>query len=209
MSYPPSPLSTSAKINNIHTKEFFFNPHLLTPHPPSPPPLTLSTFIDIINILKEIFFLNFSLSFFLIIARYRLNNTKYVLKWSEKKRQQVPKFNKKPYPHCPTPPGLIHIFEINFWIIVIVKYFSKLFLTAVFCLAELLRQLCLVWLTSFESCVILGWFFLIFLLSGWMILTVLIYFAKLFNHICVTWFLYEDSFVLFSWFLLQTYGLWR
>ena len=32
--------------------------------------------------------------------------------WS-KKHQKVPKLNKKPYPPCPTPPGLIHILEIN------------------------------------------------------------------------------------------------
>ena len=39
------------------------------------------------------------------MARYRLNATIYVLKW-QKKHQKVPKFNKKPYPHYPTPPPL-------------------------------------------------------------------------------------------------------
>ena len=36
--FPPPPLSTSAGVNNIHTKEFFY-PHLLTP-----PPLALIHF---------------------------------------------------------------------------------------------------------------------------------------------------------------------
>ena len=45
------------------------------------------------------------------MARYRINTTKYLLKWP-KNHQKVPKFNKKPYPHCPPPPGLIHILEI-------------------------------------------------------------------------------------------------
>ena len=43
----PPPLSTSAKVNNIHTKEFVY-PHL-GPHPPSP----LSTFIKNNNIFSS------------------------------------------------------------------------------------------------------------------------------------------------------------
>ena len=52
--------------------------------------------------------------FFLIMVRYRLDSTKYVIKES-KKHQKVPKSYKKLYPHCLTPPPLrlIHFFKIN------------------------------------------------------------------------------------------------
>ena len=54
--FTPPPLSTSAEVNNIHTKEFLLST-FADPHPPRP----LSTFIDINNI-----FLNFYLLIFLI-----------------------------------------------------------------------------------------------------------------------------------------------
>ena len=41
--------------------------------------------------------------FFLIMARYRLNTSKYVLKWP-KKHQEVPKFNKKNMSTLSKPP---------------------------------------------------------------------------------------------------------
>ena len=48
------------------------------------------------------------------MTRYRLNTTKYVLKWP-KKHQKVPKFNKITLSTLSDPPplGLIHIFKIN------------------------------------------------------------------------------------------------
>ena len=49
----------------------------------------------------------------MITARYRLNTTKYVLKW-QKKHQKVPKFNKITLSTLSTPPlWLIHFFKIN------------------------------------------------------------------------------------------------
>ena len=48
------------------------------------------------------------------MTRYRLNNTKYVLKWP-KKHLKVPKFNKITLStlYDPPPLRLIHIFKIN------------------------------------------------------------------------------------------------
>ena len=48
------------------------------------------------------------------MARYRLNTTKYLLKWP-KKHQKVPKFNKITLSTLSDPPSLrlIHIFKIN------------------------------------------------------------------------------------------------
>ena len=55
------PLTTLAKVNNIHTKEFFI--HICGP---PLPPLALSTFIKINNIVFFFFFLTF-LDFFSLL----------------------------------------------------------------------------------------------------------------------------------------------
>ena len=53
--------------------------------------------------------------FLIVITRYRLNTTKYVIK-EPKKYQKVPKFNKRTLSTLsdpPTPVGLIHFFKIK------------------------------------------------------------------------------------------------
>ena len=48
-----------------------------------------------------------------MLAKYRLNTTKYVLKWP-KKHQSAKIKQKKPYPHCPThPPRAYPLCQIN------------------------------------------------------------------------------------------------
>ena len=49
-------------------------------------------FFIVINNIFKFQFIKFFKFFFLIMAKYRLNTTKYVLKWP-KKHQKVPKFN--------------------------------------------------------------------------------------------------------------------
>ena len=85
----PPPLSTLAKVVNIQTKEFF-NPLGFYP-------------LLAILILKKNVFINY-FNFFLIMDRYMLNMTKYVLK----KHQKVPKLNKIPLSTLsdPSPPPL-------------------------------------------------------------------------------------------------------
>jgi hypothetical protein len=77
-------------------------------------PRPLSTNSDINNIFFKFPFIIF-FNLFLIMGRYVLNTTKYVLKWP-KKHQKVPKFNKitlSTLSDPPPPPRLIHIFKIN------------------------------------------------------------------------------------------------
>ena len=100
---PPPLLSTPAKVNNIHNKEFF-HPHSLTP-------LFLSTFINISNI----FF--FLLLFFKIkistFARYRLNTTKNVFKLPKKASKNALIQQKFLFSLSGCPPPCLFTFFLN------------------------------------------------------------------------------------------------
>ena len=84
------------EINNIHIKKFCYPPSL-TPPPPCPYPLLSKLIIFLLLLFNPFRF------FPIVLNRYRLNITRYVIK-ELIKQQKVPKFNKKPYPNCPTPP---------------------------------------------------------------------------------------------------------
>ena len=62
----------------------FYSAHELSTEP-NLPMWPLSTFIDINYIFfRFLFIIFFNFFFFLIMTRYRLNNTKYVLNWPKK-----------------------------------------------------------------------------------------------------------------------------
>ena len=76
----PPPLSTSARVNNIHTKQFFLSTFGDPPYSP------LSTFININDIFFKFLFINF-FNFFLgydyIYAKYHYMCIKMAKKASE------------------------------------------------------------------------------------------------------------------------------